>query len=70
MISPRLVSDVDQPFVELFLELVAQRYRLLAIPGGESITSFGEDDNGELYVVDASGGQIWRLEATPIPAER
>jgi glucose/arabinose dehydrogenase len=34
----------------------------LAIPGGENITSFGEDANGELYVVDASGGQIWRLE--------
>jgi len=34
----------------------------LSIPGGEAITSFGEDANGELYVVDASGGQIWRLE--------
>ncbi|HJP01444.1 MAG TPA: PQQ-dependent sugar dehydrogenase [Planctomycetota bacterium] len=34
----------------------------LAIPGGESITSFGEDDNGDLYIVDASGGQIWRLQ--------
>jgi len=34
----------------------------LAIPGSELITSFGEDANGELYVVDSSGGQIWRLE--------
>ncbi|MEO2095165.1 MAG: PQQ-dependent sugar dehydrogenase [bacterium] len=34
----------------------------LGIPGGENITSFGEDANGELYVVDASGGQIWRID--------
>ena len=34
----------------------------LGIPGSELITSFGEDANGELYVVDSSGGQIWRLE--------
>ena len=32
------------------------------------ITSFGEDENGELYVV-ASNGQIWRLvQATSLPA--
>lgn len=34
----------------------------LAIPGGVSITSFGEDANGELYIVDANGGQIYRVE--------
>ena len=34
----------------------------LAIPGAESITSFGEDANGEIYIVDANGGQIWRIE--------
>jgi len=31
----------------------------LAIPGGENPTSFGEDANGELYMVDANAGQIW-----------
>jgi len=35
----------------------------LAIPGSEAPTSFGEDALGELYMVDASGGQIWRLQA-------
>jgi hypothetical protein len=34
----------------------------LGIPGSENITSFGEDANGELYIVDSSGGQIWRME--------
>lgn len=34
----------------------------LAIPGAVSITSFGEDANGELYICDASGGQIYRIE--------
>ncbi len=34
----------------------------LAIPGGENPTSFGEDGLGELYIVDAAGGQIWRIE--------
>ena len=33
----------------------------LAIPGSVSITSFGEDANGELYIVDASGGQIYKI---------
>jgi glucose/arabinose dehydrogenase len=33
----------------------------LAIPGSVSITSFGEDANGELYIVDASGGQIYKV---------
>lgn len=34
----------------------------LAIPGGERIVSFGEDANGELYLVDQTGGEIWRIE--------
>ncbi|MFT7486375.1 MAG: glucose/arabinose dehydrogenase [Candidatus Paceibacteria bacterium] len=34
----------------------------LAIPGDVSITSFGEDANGEIYIVDAAGGQIYRIE--------
>ncbi|MFT7671338.1 MAG: glucose/arabinose dehydrogenase [Planctomycetota bacterium] len=34
----------------------------IAIPGAVSITSFGEDDNGELYICDSSGGQIWLIE--------
>jgi glucose/arabinose dehydrogenase len=34
----------------------------LAIPGTVSITSFGEDANGELYIVDASGGQIYKVQ--------
>ena len=33
----------------------------LAIVGVENITSFGEDANGELYIVDSNGGQIWKL---------
>ncbi len=33
----------------------------IALPGVVSITSFGEDANGELYIVDANGGQIYRL---------
>jgi hypothetical protein len=39
----------------------------LAIPGAEQITSFGEDANGELYIVDSAGGQIWRLEEACTP---
>jgi glucose/arabinose dehydrogenase len=31
----------------------------LAIPGSVSVSSFGEDANGELYIVDSSGGQIY-----------
>jgi len=34
----------------------------LGLPGGVSITSFGEDANGELYIVDANGGQIYKLQ--------
>ncbi|MCB9916323.1 MAG: PQQ-dependent sugar dehydrogenase [Planctomycetes bacterium] len=34
----------------------------LAIPGAEQITSFGEDANGELYICDFTGGEIWRIE--------
>jgi glucose/arabinose dehydrogenase len=33
----------------------------IALPGGVSITSFGEDANGEMYIVDSNGGQIYRL---------
>lgn len=34
----------------------------LDIPGAERITSFGEDGNGELYIVDSTAGQIWLIE--------
>jgi len=32
-----------------------------------AISSFGEDDNGELYVCDLAGGRIYRITATPKP---
>ena len=41
---------------------VVERTAQFAIPGSELIPSFGEDANGELYVCDSSGGEIWRLE--------
>jgi len=34
----------------------------LAIPGNENITAFGEDADGEIYIVDSNGGQIWKIE--------
>jgi glucose/arabinose dehydrogenase len=34
----------------------------LAIPGVENISSFGEDADGELYIVDQNGGEIWKIE--------
>jgi len=33
----------------------------LAIPGTVSITSFGEDANGDVYIVDSAGGQIYKI---------
>ncbi len=41
---------------------VTERTAQFNIPGGESIASFGEDANGELYLCDFNGGEIWRLE--------
>ncbi|WP_337870618.1 PQQ-dependent sugar dehydrogenase [Meiothermus sp.] len=32
---------------------------------GNGLASFGEDEQGELYVISLSGGQIWRLEDQP-----
>jgi len=34
---------------------------------GNAISSFGEDAQGELYVVDLIGGQVSRLVAAPVP---
>lgn len=41
---------------------VVDRTASFAIPGFTMITSFGEDARGELYALDSSGGEIWRLE--------
>ena len=35
----------------------------LSIPGGENISSFGEDAEGEIYIVDQNGGEVWKIEA-------
>lgn len=32
---------------------------------GQGLASFGEDEQGELYVISLFGGQIWRLEDQP-----
>jgi glucose/arabinose dehydrogenase len=40
----------------------------LAIPGTENISSFGEDADGEIYIVDQAGGEIWRIEQNCVDA--
>ncbi|MFN0166646.1 MAG: PQQ-dependent sugar dehydrogenase [Bryobacteraceae bacterium] len=43
----------------------------LALSSGLAISSFGEDEDGELYVADHSGGRIYQLASTtPLPAPR
>ena len=38
----------------------------VAILGGSSLDSFGEDNLGRLYAIDI-GGQIYRITGTPVP---
>ncbi len=36
----------------------------LAIPGSETIPSFGQDELGRVYICDFPGGEIWRIGGT------
>jgi len=41
-----------------------------AIPGGETITSFGEDAEGNVYICDFMGGELHKIElSSPCPPE-
>lgn len=40
------------------------------LASGRSISSFGEDEAGEIYLCDHLGGSVGRLGAAPAPAER
>ena len=42
-------------------------YARVQIGQGNAISSFGEDAQGELYVVDLSGGKVSKLVATAAP---
>jgi len=42
-------------------------YTRVQIGQGNAISSFGEDSQGELYVVDLSGGQVSKLVPPPAP---
>jgi hypothetical protein len=35
------------------------------LDSGASVASFGEDEAGELYVVDLAGGRVLRVVAAP-----
>ncbi|MBK5295149.1 MAG: PQQ-dependent sugar dehydrogenase [Acidobacteriia bacterium] len=45
------------------------RNRLL-LESGLGLSTFGEDEAGELYLTDYRGGRVYRMEATQAPAER
>ncbi|MFN7937288.1 MAG: PQQ-dependent sugar dehydrogenase [Bryobacteraceae bacterium] len=45
----------------------AQFSNRLLLNSGRNITTFGEDENGELYVGDASSDTIFRIEGSPAP---
>ncbi|MER3418866.1 MAG: glucose dehydrogenase, partial [Chloroflexota bacterium] len=38
---------------------------VLLLRSGRSISSFGEDDAGELYLTDLADGSVWRVTGTP-----
>lgn len=38
---------------------------VLLLESGRTISSFGEDDTGELYLTDLADGSLWRVTATP-----
>jgi glucose/arabinose dehydrogenase len=43
----------------------ASQEPVLLLDSGHTISSFGEDDDGELYVTDLASGEILRITASP-----